>query len=237
MNLRVLGAFGALDVLVVAVAAHRYGNSGAASTIAALALAPCAVFATARVAARIGGARFGVFAAAVYTALPAIGAAYMLSTYRSTFLRDALPSLLGLRSPGWLALGVVLVIALAAVPQSAAAGAGALLAAWAVVRYDVGDLSGIRVGLHETAWSTAIAEWFIVAGPLGTARRSWRMGVGLAGILVFAILRAAHDGYDDAAFWKHLGVATPTIALLLSSTVLLVPRLRPAKAPAAATRP
>lgn len=232
MRLRSLGALALVDVLVVAVVAHRYGNSGALATVAALVLAPCGVLATSRAATRLGGARFGLFAAAVYTALPVIGRAYMLGTYRSTFLHGALPSLLGLRSPGWLALGIVAVLALGAAPQTALAAAGAVLGAWSVVRYGVHDLDAIRLGLHETAWSIAMAEWVVVAGLLGAALRSWRLAAGLAGILAYAILRAAHHGYDNAAFWKNLAVGMPALALLLSSTVLLVPRLRRAEQPA-----
>jgi len=165
-------------------------------------------------------------------ALPVIGNAYMLPTYRSTFLHGALPSLLGLRSPGWLAVGVVLVAALAVGPAAAVPAGGVVLAAWAVVRYDVGDLSAIKLGLHETAWSIALAEWFVVAGLLGAAWRSWRLALGLGGILALAVLRAAHHGYDNAAFWKNLGLGMPAVALLLSSTALLVPRLRRAETPA-----
>jgi hypothetical protein len=231
MNRRLLAALVLVELIVVALSAHRYGNGGVLSTLGALILAPLAVVSTAFAGRRIAGPRFGVFAATVYVALPVIGDAYALSTYRSTFLHRAEPWLLGLHATGWLAVAILVALGLALLPEIALPAVGIALAIVAVVCYGTDDLSAIRLGLHETAWSIAAAEWFLIAGVLGVAWRSWRVGIGFAGVVVFWLLRAAHGGYDDAAFWRELAPAATAAALLLSSPVLLLPRLRLAPSP------
>jgi hypothetical protein len=72
------------------------------------------------------------------------------------------------------------------------------------------------------------SEWVLVAGLIGAARRSVLTAIGLGGWIVFVVLRAAAQGYADAAFWKALAPATPAIALLLTALWFLIPRLRPA---------
>jgi hypothetical protein len=95
-----------------------------------------------------------------------------------------------------------------------------------------GDLDTIRIGMHETVFSITLLEWLPIAGTIGAARCSSLRAATLAGWLAFAVGHAAQQGYDDAAFWQSLSVATPAIALLLSSLALLVPRLRPLPAAA-----
>jgi hypothetical protein len=231
MNRRLLAALVLAELVVVAVSAHRYGTGGFLPTAGALVLAPLAVVSTAFAGRRLAGPRFGELAAVVYVALPGIGDAYALSTYRSTYLHRAEPWLLGLHSTGWLAVTILVALGLALLPEIALPAVGIALTIVALVCYGTDDLSAIRLGLHETAWSIAAAEWFLIAGVLGTAWRSWRFGIGFAGVVVFWLLRAAHAGYDDAAFWRELAPATTAAALLLSAPVLLLPRLRLAPSP------
>jgi hypothetical protein len=196
------------ELVVVAAIALAFGTDGTASTLGALALAPAAVLATAALGRRVAGDRF------------------MLGTYRSTFDHRALPDLVGLRSTPWFALGVLVAAALAVAPRRAAGVAGAVAAVVALIVWGTGDLASIRDGLHETAWSITLLEWFFVAGFIGAVRRNGWLAVGLAGWLLAVIIHAAHIGYNDAAFWQSLSAGAPAAALLLSSLVLLVPPLR-----------
>lgn len=220
-------AVAALAPLVTAAIAIRYGTDGPPSTIAALVLAPAAVVATWLLAERLGGARFADAAAAVYVLLPALAFLVLLGGYRSTFADRALPDLVGLRATPWFALGLLLAAVVWARwsgPLLAIAGVALLASSWS-------DLGAVRVGLHETAWSIAMLEWLALAGIVGAARRSWWHALGLGGWLGCAVALAARQGYEDAAFWQSLAVATPAVAVLLSSLWLLVPRLRPAAHP------
>jgi hypothetical protein len=214
------------ELVVVAAIARAFGTDGAASTLGALALAPVAVLATAALGRRVAGERFAVAAAVAYLVLPLLAHRFMLGTYRSTFDHRALPDLVGLRSTPWFALGVLVTAALAVAPRRAAGVAGAVAAIVALIVWGTGDLASIRNGLHETAWSITLLEWFFVAGLIGAARRNAWLGVGLAGWLLAVIIHAAHIGYNDAAFWQSLSAGAPAAALLLSSLVLLVPPLR-----------
>jgi hypothetical protein len=223
-----VASLAAAEVVGVGVIAVRYGTDGPASTVAALVLAPVAVGLTYTLGRRLAGERFGFGAAAVYLALPFLGWLYMLSTYRASFAQQALPELVGLRATPWFALGLVLA-ALALLrplaPLFVIVGAFELVAGF-------GDLDTIRIGMHETVWSITLLEWLPIAGTIGAARCSWLRAATLAGWLAFAVGHAAQQGYDDAAFWQSLSVATPAIAVLLSSLALLVPRLRPLPAAA-----
>ena len=225
-----LAALAAADVVVVAWIAAAYGTDGPASTVAALVLAPVAVVLTWRLAERLAGPRFGDLAALVYVALPALACLSMLDTYRATFLHRAVPDLVGLRATGWFALGLAIAAAAAyraAAPVLAVAGLVTLVLSW-------GDLSPIRIGLHETVWSIAMLEWLALAGVLGAAMRSRARAAGLAGWLALALGLAARRGYDAGAFWQSLALAAPAIAVLLSSLWLLMPPLRLAPAPSRA---
>ena len=225
-----LAAAAAAEVLVVAAIAAAYGTDGPLSTLAALVLAPVAVVLTWLIAHRVAGPRFAGAAAAVYVLLPALGALYMLGTYRSTFTHRAIPDFVGLRATPMFALGLLfaaVALTRASAPLFAAAGIVALVKA-------AGDLGAIRIGLHETAWSITMIEWVALAGVAGAARRAPVRALALAGWLLIAVAHAARQGYEDAAFWQSLSVAAPAIAVLLSSLWLLVPRLRAAPAPASA---
>jgi hypothetical protein len=221
-----LAVFALAEVAVVAAIAHAFGTDGTASTLGALALAPVAVLATAAVGHRVAGMRFAIAVAAVYVVLPLLANRFMLVTYRSTFDHRAVPNLVGLRATPWFALGVLVTVALAVAPRRPAAVAGVAAAVLAVVTWGTGDLASIRAGLHETAWSITLLEWFLIAGVIGAARRSAWLALALGGWLVAVIVYAAHVGYNDAAFWQSLAAGAPTAALLLSSLALLVPPLR-----------
>lgn len=219
-------ALGAAAVLVVALVAAAYGTDGTLNTIVALALAPVAVALTRRLGRRLGGGGFGVAAAVVYIVLPALGTLYALSTYRSTFKHQAIPNLVGLRGTPWFALGLALAVVALFRPASILFVAGAVVS----LAMGTGDLAGVRAGLHETAWSVTMLAWLGIAGVIGATRKSVAIAASLAGWLVLAVLHAARQGYADAAFWQSLSVATPAIAVTLTSLGLLVPPFRPALA-------
>jgi hypothetical protein len=223
-----LASLAAAEVAGVGVIGARYGTDGAVSTVVALLLAPVAVYLTYALAKRLGGERFGFAAAAVYVAVPFLGWLYMLSTYRPTFAHEAMPDLVGLRATPWFAFGLAFGVCALFRPLAvglAALGGVELVSGW-------GHLGAIRAGLHETAWSITMLAWLPIAGAIGAGRQSWFRALALAGWIAFAVGHAARQGYDDAAFWQSLSIATPAIAVLLSSLVLLVPRLRPQPAAA-----
>jgi hypothetical protein len=226
---RALIALMALELAIVAGAAIRYSADGAVATVTALLLAPVAIWSVAAAGTRLGGPRFGLFAAGSYAVLPALASAYMLVSYRGIFEREAIPDLLGLRATPWFALGVGLTLALAYVPRGILAAIGVAVASGALLTWGTAPLAEIRAGLHETAWSIALLEWFVLAGLIGAARRSIWLAAALGGWLAAAVLHAAHLGYDHSAFWRSLSVAAPASALLLSSLALLVPPLRPVR--------
>jgi hypothetical protein len=218
-----LAALAAAEVVGVGVIAARYGSDGALSTVGALVLAPLAVGLSYALARRLAGERFALAAAAAYVAVPFLGWAYMLAVYRPTFAHEAIPDLVGLRATPWFALGLVLAVLALFRPLAvvfAAVGGFELVSGF-------GHLGEIRASLHETAWSITMLEWLPIAGAIGAARQSWLRALALAGWLAFAVGHAGRQGYDGAAFWQSLSIATPAIAVLLSSLVLLVPRLRP----------
>jgi hypothetical protein len=213
-------------MLVVAVVAAAYGSDGALNVVAALLLAPVAVALTRRLGRRLAGERFGVAAAIVYILLPLLGRFYALSTYRHTFTHEAVPNLVGLRGTPWFALGLALTVLALVRVSSILFVAGAIVS----LLMGTGELAGVRAGLHETAWSVTMLAWLGIAGVIGAARKSIAIGSTLAGWLVLAVLHAARQGYPDAAFWQSLSVATPAIAVTLTSLGLLVPPFRPALA-------
>ena len=180
---------------------------------------------------RLANLRFGAAAAVVYALLPLLGIAYSLVSYRHTFVHEALPVLVGLRHPAWFALGAATTLVLAFLPRRLLALAGLVAVIAGVLAWGLAPLTDLRNGLHETAWSITFGEWALLAGLVGAARRSVLIAIGLGGWIAFVILRAAAQGYADAAFWKALAPATPAIALLLTALWFLVPRLRPAPSP------
>ena len=223
-----LGGLAAADVAVVASVAARH-HASAVSLVVALALAPVAVAATAALGLRIGGEHLAVGAAALFVLLPLLGNRYMLATYRGTFDTHALPALVGLRHTSVFALGVAIAVSVAFAPRmvSAAGGVVGPIVAAAVWQFD--GLGSLRPGLHETVWSITLLEWLVVAGILGAALRAPLLASAVGGWLVAGLLWATHAGYDGAAFWRSLAIASPAAAVLLSSLALLVPRLQPAR--------
>lgn len=215
---------------LAATAAIRaaYGGGGAVPTVLGLILSPAAVVLVQLHGARLGGTRFGVWAGAVAVALPLLGIAYALPTYRSTYTHDSLPSLVGLEHPGWYAIGVGLAAVALVVPRFALAAAGIVAAVVAVVVWGVAPLSDLRSSLHEAGWSIAFVEWLVVAGVAGALRRSVLVATGFAGWLVFFVLRAAHQPFAGGHFWQALAPAAPAAALLAAAIASLAPRLRPA---------
>jgi hypothetical protein len=183
---------------------------------------------------RLASLGFGAAAAAVYALLPLLGIAYSLATYRHTFVHAALPVLVGLRHPAWFAIGAATTLVFAFLPRQLLALAGLAAVVAGLVAWGTAPLTDLRAGLHETAWSITFGEWALLAGLIGAARRSALMAVGLGGWVVFVVLRAAAQGYADAAFWKALAPATPAVALLLTALWFLVPRLRPTPSPSQA---
>jgi hypothetical protein len=223
---RALVALMAIELAIVAWAAVRYSTDGAVATAAALLLAPVAVWSVAAAGSRLGGRPFGLLAAATYVVLPTLATRYMLLSYRSTFAHEAVPNLLGLRATPWFALGIAMTLAAAYAPRVILTAIWLAAASAALVAWGTAPLGAVRVGLHESAWSITFLEWLIVAGLIGAARRSAWLAIALFGWLAAAVLHGAHAGYENAALWRSLSVATGAAALLLSSLVLLVPPLR-----------
>ena len=221
----------AAAVLAVLVVAVIWAVAGAANVIAgivSLCLAPVAVWAVAGLAGRLGrGAGFAATAAVVYAVLPLAAYGYFLAPYRRLYLHEAAPSLVGLHAPAWFAVGVALAVVAVRAPAAVLATVGALAAVVAIAYWGTGPLHDVRNGLHETAWSITFLLWLVLAGVIGLARRSLLLAATSAGWLIFFVLRAAHAGYADGAFWQGLAPVLPVAALLLSSLWLLVPRLRP----------
>jgi hypothetical protein len=217
-----LPALAAIEMVVVVAVAVAYGTDGPVHVALALACAPLAVGLTWSLADGLAGRRFADAAATVYVLLPALGTLYAFSTYRSAFMHQAIPDLVGLRATPWFVLG----LALAAFAVFRWSAFVYLAPGVAMLVYGYGDLSGIRIGLHETAWSITMLIWLPIAGVLGAMRRSWLRATALAAWLAFAVGHAARQGYDGGAFWQSLSIAAPGIAVLLTSLWLLVPPLR-----------
>ena len=215
--------------LVVIGVAHEEPTGGAFAVVAALVLAPLAVLAVARAADRLAGSWFPPAAACVYAVLPLAATRLLLPEYRPVFNTNALPALVGLQSTWMLALGIVLVAAIAFAPwQVDAVGAGVLVVV-ALAAWGPGDVSHLPARLHESAWSVTLTEWLVVATVLGAMLRSPAVGGALGAVLVAAIMRASHHPFSDGSFWRELAPAAPSAAVLVSSLALLVPRLRPAR--------
>jgi hypothetical protein len=226
----------AAQLAVVVGVAVVEGTSGVAPTIAALLLAPVAVWAVRGLGTRLAGPWFGVAAAATYILLPLAGRLYFLPSYDHVYSNDVLPALVGLKSPGWLALGIALAIVAAFPSPRSLAVAGVVATLVALGVWGVGELGDVKTSLHEAGWSVALLEWLPVAGVVGVARRSPWLAPALGGWLVFFVLRASHEPFADGAFWRALAPALPAAAVLVAAIALLVPSLRPAPRPARAPR-
>jgi hypothetical protein len=214
-----------LVALAVAAATHHHAPL---DLLAAVVLTPAACVTAGLLGRRVAGPAHGKTAEWVYVALPAFGYAYALGTYRHTFLHGGVPQLVGLHEPQWLALGVAIAAVAALAPETSAGALGVIAVAVGLVVWGSGGLTGLRNGLHETAWSIAFGEWAFVAGMVGVAVRRPLLALGIGGWAATVILGAAHAGYGgDGEFWRALAPAAPAIAVLLSSIWLLLPRVRP----------
>ena len=145
------------------------------------------------------------------------------------------PALVGLRSPGWFALGVGLAVVLRVAPERVAGAAGAIAAAAALGVWVDTNWTTVYGEFHETTWSPTLLSLLPFACILGVGLRPPRLGAGLGGWLAVFVLRGVHRPYGEGGLWLSLAAALPAVALLLSGLGLLVPRLRPA--PAAAIPP
>jgi hypothetical protein len=219
----------AAELVVVGIAATQ-PTDGVLSVIVAVLLAPLAVLAVARTAARLAPGWFPVAAAFTYTVLPLAANRFFLPGYRPTFDRQALPALVGLQATWAFALGVLILVAISVVPRGVAATGAVVALVAAVVVWGLGDLGIWQPNVHETGWSVALPEWLLVASVLGAMLRSPAIGGALAAVVVAALLHATHEPYGTGEFWRAFGVAAPSAAVLVSSVALLVPPLRRARA-------
>jgi hypothetical protein len=226
---RQVAAAAVLEIIVLVIIGVATHHDGALSLLAGAVIAPLAVFFVWKLGTQLAGPRFGGAAAVVYIALPVVARAYFLASYRHTFVHSSVPKLVGLEAPQSLALGVLIVAAMAYMPRRLLGLAGFVALVSGLVIWGIAPLSDIRNGLHETAWSITFVEWLVVASVIGAARRSPWLAIALAGTLSFFVLRGAHGGYDS--FWRSLAPVMPLAAVLLTSLSLLVPRLRPVAAP------
>lgn len=227
-QLVLLGLCSAAQLLVVTLVSAKQPTSGTLAIIAALALAPVAVAGVAAAAARVAGTWFGVAAAVVLVLMPLIGNRFVIPVDRPDYDRHALPALVGLHTPGMLALGVAAVWAIALLPALVSAGLGVIGLAVALIVWSPGALGDVKPMLHETAWSVALPQWVIVATIAGAIFRRPSLGIALGGAAVTVILRAAHEpyGHTGFGFWRALAPLVPVGAVLMSSLLFLVPRLR-----------
>jgi hypothetical protein len=216
----------AVQIAAVAGVAVTGTSDGAVSVIAALVLAPVAVWAVAAAGSRVAGPRFGLAAAIVFVLLPHVARAYFYGAYDKVYADDVLSNLMGLRATWTYALGVAAAIAFRFAPRAVVAAAGVVAAAVALAVWGTGELGGVKANLHETGWSPGLLEWLPVAGAVGAARKAPLLAVGLFGWLLFVVLRAADAPYANGAFWRELVPALPAAALLVTAVSLLVPRVR-----------
>ncbi len=218
--------------LGLAVVTHHHAPF---DVVAAVVLSAAACVAAGALGRRVAGRSHGTAAQWMYVLLPAFGYLYSLGTYRHTFVHGGLPQLVGLHEPWWLALGVAIAAVAAFAPEASVGALGVIAVVVAVFGWGTAGLTGLRNGLHETAWSVAFGEWVFVAGVVGVAIRRPLAALGLGGWTAAAIVGAAHAGYGaDGEFWRALAPATPALAVLLTSIALLLPRLRWTRRPAPA---
>lgn len=211
--------------LGLAVVTHHHAPF---DVVAAVVLAPAACIAAGLLGRRVAGHAHGTAAQWVYVALPGFGYAYALGTYRHTFVHGALPQLVGLHEPQWLALAVALAALAAFAPDRAVAALGVIALVVALATWGTAGLTGLRNGVHETAWSVAFGEWVFVAAVVGVALRRPLLALGIGGWAATVIVGAADAGYGgDGEFWRALAPAAPALAVLLTSIWLLLPRIRP----------
>jgi hypothetical protein len=214
---------------VAKIASDR--DKGGLTLLAALVLAPVAVVATAALAARLGGRRLAVASAILYVVLPWLGRRYFYGSFLTVYDHKVMPALVGLEHTGWFALGVGIAALLAFAPERVSAAAGALASTMAVVAWVDGPWGNLWANFHETTWSQTLLAFLPLAALVGAARKSPWLATALGGWLAVLILHGLDRDYRTGGFWLSVAGAAPAIAVLLSSLVYLVPRLRPAPAP------
>lgn len=232
--LPILGALALAAVAAVAGLAAARPHGGAATVAAAILLAPVAVWCVVTIGERIAGTRFGVASAIVYVVLPFVARLYFYGGFLDVYDREIAPALVGLRSTGWFALGIVVAIAVATVRPSVVGATGAAALVVALVLWADTDWTRLYGEFHETTWSPTLLSLLPFGCVLAVALREPRLAAALGGWIGFFTLRGAHRPYAGGGFWLSLAAATPAAALLLSSLGLLVPRLRPVRAQSAA---
>jgi hypothetical protein len=220
----------AAELAAVAKIAHDR-DKGGLTVLAALVLAPVAVGATAALAARLGGRRLALGAAVVYVVLPWLARRYFYGGFLTVYDHRVMPALVGLEHTGWFALGVGITALLALAPARTAATAGVLAGAVALAVWVDGPWALLWGNFHETTWSQTFLAFLPIAALVGAARKSPWLAAALGGWLGFLVLRGLHRDYGSGGFWLSLAGAAPATAVLLSSLVYLVPRLRVAPAP------
>jgi hypothetical protein len=225
----IVAACALAQIVVVLAVAAREPTSGALAVVAAVVLAPVAVVGAATTARRFAGGRFPAVAAAVFVLLPFLARLFLLAPQRPAFDRFALPALVGVQETGVFAAGVAAVLVTALAPELVAAAAGTVALVVALIVWSLGAIGDLQPLLHETAWSVALSEWLVVATIAAVVLRRPLLGAALGCVAVAAILRAAHQPFGDAGFWRALAPVVPVGAVLVSALWLLVPRLRPAE--------
>ena len=223
-------AVAAVELGVVASIGHDRHES-ALSIAAALALAPLAVGVTSGLAWRLGGRNLALGAAIVYALLPWLGHVYLYGPFLAVYDDKVVPALVGLDHTGWFALGVAVAALLSVAAERSAAAAGVVAAAVGLVAWGDASWSNLWGNFHESTWSPTLLTFLPVAALVGVGRRSPWLATALGGWLAVLVLRGAQRDYGGGGFWFSLAAAAPAIAVLLSSLVYLVPRVRPLPAP------
>lgn len=233
---RALHFIAVAEVAIVAGVAAAEPTGGAFAVVVALVLAPVAVWTVAGIAGEIAGPRFGLLAAALYALLPIVARGLFYGPLHAAYRGHILPALVGTQAPAWFALGVGLAVVVRLAPSRAAGVVALVAAVVAAVLWIDTDWTTLFNNLHESTWSPTLVSALPFACALGVWFRAPWAAAALGGWLGFFVLRGVHQSYGSGAFWTGLAAAMPAVAVLIASLGLLVPRLRPAPAPAADAR-
>jgi hypothetical protein len=207
----------------VALLAALRPNDGAGAVIAALLLAPVAVWSVVAIGERLSGSRFAVAAGIVYIVLPFAGRLFFYGPFVRIYDRIVAPSLVGLRAPWWFALGVGIALVVALGPQIVTGAAGIAALVVALVAWVSTDWTTLYDNFHETAWSPTLLSVLPFACVIAVGLRKPWLAAALGGWAGFFILHGVARPYGGGAFWLSLAAATPATAVLLTSLALLVP--------------
>lgn len=228
----ILAALMVVEVAAVAVLAAARPNGGTTAVVVALVLAPVAIWSVLAIAERLSGRWFALAAGVVYVLLPFAGRLYFYGPFVSVYDRVVAPALVGLRAPAWFALGVGTAVVVAFAPTVVSGAAGLVALVVALIAWADTDWTTLYDNFHESAWSPTLLSLLPIACVLAVSlRRPW-LGAALGGWIGFFILHGVQRHYTTGAFWLSLAAATPAAAVLLTSLVLLVPRLGALREPA-----